>query len=83
MANGSATPSQTVKLRREAAIAECAYYKAELRSFVPGHELEDWLAAEHELSNGEAKRKRVRAVKPVKTKSASAPKATQKKAVKA
>jgi hypothetical protein len=32
------------------AIAERAYYKAERRGFVPGHELEDWLAAEREIS---------------------------------
>lgn len=30
--------------------AECAYYKAEARGFEPGHELEDWLEAEAELS---------------------------------
>lgn len=29
-------------------IAELAYYKAEQRGFAPGHELEDWLAAEQE-----------------------------------
>ena len=27
-------------------IAEAAYYRAERRGFNPGHELEDWLAAE-------------------------------------
>jgi len=32
-----------------AAIAESAYLKAERRGFVPGHELEDWLAAEIEV----------------------------------
>jgi len=26
-----------------------AYYRAEKRNFEPGHELEDWLAAEAEL----------------------------------
>jgi len=29
--------------------AECAYYKAEARGFEPGHEMEDWLAAETEV----------------------------------
>lgn len=29
-------------------VAECAYYKAEARGFEPGHEMEDWLAAEAE-----------------------------------
>ncbi|OIR17578.1 hypothetical protein GALL_17960 [mine drainage metagenome] len=28
--------------------AECAYFKAEARGFEPGHEMEDWLAAEAE-----------------------------------
>jgi len=32
--------------------AEAAYYRAMQRGFAPGHELEDWLAAEEEvLSN--------------------------------
>lgn len=35
--------------RRHAMIAEAAYYRAERRGFDPGHELEDWLAAEAEL----------------------------------
>jgi len=30
--------------------AECAYYKAEARGFEPGHEVEDWLAAEAEAN---------------------------------
>jgi hypothetical protein len=34
---------------REAMIAEAAYYRAEARGFQPGHELEDWLAAENEI----------------------------------
>ena len=29
--------------------AERAYFKAERRGFAPGHELEDWLAAEREV----------------------------------
>ena len=31
-------------------ISELAYYKAENRSFEPGHELDDWLEAEQESS---------------------------------
>ncbi len=31
-------------------IAECAYYKAEARLFESGHEMEDWLESEYELS---------------------------------
>ena len=34
---------------RHAAIAEAAYYRAERRDFAPGHELEDWLAAEAQI----------------------------------
>ena len=35
--------------RRHAKIAEAAYHRAELRHFEPGHDLEDWLAAESDL----------------------------------
>ena len=35
--------------RRRALIAEAAYYRAERRGFAPGHEAEDWLAAEVEV----------------------------------
>lgn len=31
-------------------VSELAYYKAEARGFEPGHELEDWLAAEVEVA---------------------------------
>ncbi len=34
---------------RHRQIEEVAYYKAEERGFEPGHELEDWLAAEAEV----------------------------------
>ncbi len=36
-------------------IAEAAYVKAEQRGFKGGHELEDWLAAEKEISEFLAK----------------------------
>jgi hypothetical protein len=35
--------------QRAALIAEAAYYRAERRGFAPGHETEDWLAAEAEV----------------------------------
>jgi hypothetical protein len=35
--------------QRTALIAEAAYYRAEKRGFQPGHEAEDWLAAEAEI----------------------------------
>jgi hypothetical protein len=35
--------------RRRALIAEAAYLRSERRGFAPGHEEEDWLAAEAEI----------------------------------
>ena len=35
--------------RRAALIAEAAYFRAEKRGFEPGHDTEDWLAAEAEV----------------------------------
>jgi hypothetical protein len=35
--------------RRAALIAEAAFFRAETRGFSPGHEMEDWLAAESEV----------------------------------
>jgi hypothetical protein len=34
----------------ESMIAMAAYYRAERRGFAPGHELEDWFAAEAEIT---------------------------------
>lgn len=34
---------------RHAAIAEAAYLRSKNRGFAPGHELDDWLAAEAEI----------------------------------
>jgi hypothetical protein len=34
---------------RGVSIAKAAYFHAERRGFAPGHELEDWLAAENEV----------------------------------
>ena len=33
--------------------AERAYYRSEARGFEPGHEMDDWLAAEAEVLEGE------------------------------
>lgn len=38
--------------KRHAMISEAAYYHAEQRHFEPGHELDDWLWAEAEISRG-------------------------------
>jgi len=35
---------------REALIREVAYLHSSRRSFLPGHELEDWLAAEQQVN---------------------------------
>jgi hypothetical protein len=35
---------------RETLIATAAYYRAARRDFEPGHELDDWLAAEREIN---------------------------------
>jgi len=35
--------------RRRSLISEAAYFRAERRAFAPGHEVEDWLAAEAEV----------------------------------
>lgn len=39
-----------ISFDRNAKIAELAYFKAELRGFEPGHELEDWYEAEQEVN---------------------------------
>lgn len=39
---------------REARIAEAAYWRAERRGFIAGHELDDWLEAEREIDGGTA-----------------------------
>jgi hypothetical protein len=43
---------------RRAAIRLHAYYRAERRGFLPGHELDDWLAAERQISELDAMRER-------------------------
>jgi len=48
----AAGPPARVQLNpeaRRALIAETAYLRAERRGFAPGHEVEDWLAAEVEV----------------------------------
>jgi hypothetical protein len=41
---------------RELLIAEFAYFRALNRGFEPGHEVEDWLAAEAEIKKRQAHR---------------------------
>lgn len=46
--NGSAVAPTAKTARRS--IAEAAYYRAEKRGFEPGYDLDDWLAAEAEIT---------------------------------
>ena len=43
-----ASESELNEQDRDSSVAVSAYYKAQARGFEPGHELEDWLAAEAE-----------------------------------
>jgi hypothetical protein len=46
----SPTPARFVEPERRAGlIAQAAFFRAEKRGFHPGHEMEDWLAAESEV----------------------------------
>jgi hypothetical protein len=45
----SLPPRNVSEEERCAMIAKAAYFLAERRAFAPGHELEDWLAAEREV----------------------------------
>jgi hypothetical protein len=45
----SLPPKQVSEEQRRVRIAKAAYLRAERRHFAPGHELEDWLAAEAEV----------------------------------
>lgn len=42
-------PSSQPRRSRHSQIAEAAYFLSEARGFVPGRELDDWLAAEREI----------------------------------
>jgi hypothetical protein len=47
----SARPSERIDAaQRRAMIEEAAYFHAEHRGFEPGHELDDWLAAEDQIA---------------------------------
>ena len=42
-------PQQELPAEASELIADIAYFKAQQRGFVPGHELDDWYEAEQEL----------------------------------
>ena len=46
----AAAVAESHAAERRAMIADAAYFRAERRRFEPGHELEDWLAAELEVT---------------------------------
>jgi len=46
--NGEVNVKEDPQLDWHDRIAIAAYYRAEARSFEPGHDIEDWLAAEAE-----------------------------------
>jgi hypothetical protein len=46
---GDSTTASNGLNGREQRIAHCAYLRAAERGFVPGYELDDWLAAERQL----------------------------------
>lgn len=51
----SASPEELISARvtesRHEEIARAAYFLAEARGFEPGHELDDWLAAEQQVAS--------------------------------
>ena len=48
---GNESNGEYMQENRNSRIAIAAYYKAQERGFQPGHELDDWLAAEAEVNN--------------------------------
>lgn len=48
---GKAAAETTPAVDRRLIIEREAYLRAERRGFEPGHELEDWLAAEHSVGS--------------------------------
>ena len=55
MARRSTDALAIAKPEYGATVAERAYYRAEKRGFAPGHEIEDWLAAEREIADLKAR----------------------------
>jgi hypothetical protein len=50
-AGGNSPVHEAPAAQREALIATAAYFRAQKRGFEPGHELDDWLAAEAEITS--------------------------------
>lgn len=47
--SGAEGPGPVTLEQRQIMICEAAYYIAEHRGFEPGHDMDDWLAAEREI----------------------------------
>jgi hypothetical protein len=47
---GGAVSKSTASAEREMMVRMAAYFRAERRGFAPGYEIEDWLAAEAEVT---------------------------------
>ena len=50
MPKKTSAAAAAVKADFTTVVAERAYFRALQRGFAPGHELDDWLAAEHEVA---------------------------------
>jgi hypothetical protein len=50
IASGSVVAGPPSGTDRQMRISKAAYYKAQERGFAPGHDWEDWFAAEHEMA---------------------------------
>jgi hypothetical protein len=50
IASGSVVAGSPSGTDRQMRIAQVAYYKAQQRGFAPGHDWEDWFAAEREVT---------------------------------
>jgi len=46
---GKSASAEVTPEEKHHLISEAAYYRSERRSFIPGHELDDWLNAESEI----------------------------------
>ena len=49
MGTGASALAPRTREDRPVLVAEAAYFLAQARGFAPGHELEDWLAAERQI----------------------------------
>jgi hypothetical protein len=56
MAPSSSPTTAMVEEAKRKMIAEAAYYRAEKRGFAPGCEIDDWLAAEAEITASTSER---------------------------